>query len=92
MSKEVCIYGYTQNVVVAPVQTAEITFERKFKPFSVSKCSKTVIKDGYKDKKVEECVQEVKEIPYRLPSIVDNLDDFLELNIPEPEAQCQLYR
>ena len=79
-------------MVVAPVQSAEITFERKFKSLSVSRCSKTVIKDGYKDKEMDECVQVVKEIPYRLPSIVDNLDDFLELNIPEPEAQCQLYR
>ena len=49
-------------------------------------------KDGYEDKEVKECTQEVKEIPYRLPSIVDNLDDFLELNIPEPEMKCQLYR
>ena len=92
VSKEVCIYGYTQNVVVAPVQSAEITFERKFKPFSVRKCIKNIVKDGYEDKEVKECTQEVKEIPYRLPSIVDNLDDFLELNIPEPEMKCQLYR
>ena len=92
MSKEVCIYGYSQNVVVAPIQLAEINFERKIKTFSVSKCKKTVVKDGYKEKEVEECVQEQVDIPYRLPSIVDNLDDFFELNIPEPEMKCQLYK
>ena len=92
VSNEVCIYGYTQNVVVAPIQLAEITFEKRLKPFSVSKCSKTTVKDGYKDKEVEECVHETVETSYRLPSIVDNLDDFFELNIPEPEMKCQLYR
>ena len=78
--------------MVAPVQSAEITFEKKYKHFSVSKCKKSIVKDGYKDKEVEECVQEDLEIPYRLPSIVDNLDDFLELNLPEPEMKCQLYK
>ena len=92
MSTEVCVYGYSQNIVIAPVQLAEVTFERKNKPFKVTKCKKTIVKDGYKEKEVEECVQEVQEIPYRLPSIVDNLEDFMELNIPEPEMRCQLYR
>ena len=92
VSKEVCIHGYTQNVVVAPVQKAEITFERRVKPFTVTRCSRGLVTEDYKEKEVEECVAETVELPYRLPSIVDNLDDFLELNIPEPEMKCQLYR
>ena len=92
VSTEVCVYGYSQNIVIAPIQTAELTFQRKIKPFKVTKCKKNIVKDGYKEKEVEECVQEVLEIPYRLPSIVDNLEDFFELNLPEPEMKCQLYR
>ena len=92
VSKEVCVYGYSQNIVVAHVQLAEITFEKQIKKFSVSKCKKAVLKEGYKQKDIEACEEEYVEIPYRLPSIVDNLDDFYELNLPEPELKCQLYK
>ena len=92
VSKEVCVYGYSQNIVVAPVQLAEITFEKRIKKFSVSQCKKAVLKEGYKQKDIEACEEEYVEIPYRLPSIVDNLDDFYELNLPEPELKCQLYK
>ena len=76
------MYGYSQNIVVAHVQLAEINFERKIKKFSVSHCKKAILKDGYKHKDIEACEEEYVEIPYRLPSIVDNLDDFYELNLP----------
>ena len=76
------MYGYSQNIVVAHVQLAEINFERKIKKFSVSHCKKAILKDGYNQKDIEACEEEYVEIPYRLPSIVDNLDDFYELNLP----------
>ena len=92
VSKEVCVYGYSQNIVVAHVQLAEINFERRIKKFSVSNCKPAIVKDGYKEKDIEACKEEYAEISYRLPSIVDNLDDFYELNLPEPEFKCQLYK
>ena len=92
VSKEVCVYGYSQNIVVAHVQLAEINFERRIKKFSVSNCKPAIVKDGYKEKDIEACKEEYAEISYRLPSIVDNLDDFYELNLPEPELKCQLYK
>ena len=92
MSKEVCVYGYSQNTVVAHLQLAEITFEKRLKKFSVSHCKQAIVKEGYQQKDIEACEEEYVEIPYRLPSIVGTLDDFMELNLPEPEVKCQLYK
>ena len=92
VSQEVCVYGYSQNTVVAHVQLAEITFEKRLKKFAVSQCKPAIVKEGYQEKDIEACEEEYVEIPYRLPSIVGTLDDFLELNLPEPEVKCQLYK
>merc|ERR1711981_356308 len=92
VSKEVCVYGYSQNTVVAHLQLAEITFEKRMKKFAVSQCKPVIVKEGYQEKNIEACEEEYVEIPYRLPSIVGTLDDFLELNLPEPEVKCQLYK
>ena len=86
------MYGYSQNIVVAHLQLAEITFEKRLKKFAVSKCKKAIVKEGYQEKDIEACEEEYVEIPYRLPSIVGTFDDFLELNLPEPEVKCQLYK
>ena len=59
----------------------------------VTRCEKgKSIGAGYKEKEVEVCKQDYEEVPYRLPAIIDNVDDFLELSIPEPAISCQLYR
>ena len=92
VSQEVCVYGYSQNIVVAHLQLAEITFEKRTKKFAVSHCKKAILTEGYHQKDIETCEEEEVEIPYRLPSIVGPLDDFLELNLAEPEVRCQLYK
>ena len=92
VSKEVCVYGYSQNIVVAHLQLAEITFEKRTKKFGVSRCKKAILAEGYKQKHIETCEEEEVETSYRLPSIVGPLDDFLELNLAEPEVRCQLYK
>jgi len=93
VSKEVCVYSYNQKTVVAPAQMTEVTFERREEKFEVTKCVKEKLKSaGYKEKILEVCKQDYVEAPYRLPAIIDNVDDFLELNIPEPDMRCQVYR
>ena len=92
MSKEVCVYSYKQKTVVAPAQMTEVTWERRQKRFAVNKCTKEIIKEGYDEREVELCGQKYVEIPYTLPASVVSVDDFLELNIPEPEQSCQTYK
>jgi len=92
VSKEACVYTYRQKAVVAPAQMTEVTFERKLEKLAVSKCKKEKVKAGYKEKVVEVCKQEYVEVPYTLPSLAENINEFLELSIPEPEQNCQTYR
>ena len=62
------------------------------KKFGVSHCKKAILAEGYQQKDIETCEEEEVETSYRLPSIVGPLDDFLELNLAEPEVRCQLYK
>ena len=93
MSKEVCIYDYRQKHAVAPAQMTEITFERRSEKLEVTKCEKVKsIGAGYKEMVEEVCKSGYEEVPYRLPTIVENVDDFLDLSLPEPSVNCQVYR
>ena len=79
--------------MVAPSQMTEITFERRQEKMEVTRCEKgKSIGAGYKEKEVQICKQAYEEVQYRLPAIIENVDDFLELNIPEPSLSCQVYR
>ena len=86
------MYSYKQKTVVAPTQMSEVTFERKVEKLAVTKCKKEKVKDGYKEKVVEVCKQEHVEVPFTLPSVTENINEFIELSIPEPDENCQTYR
>ena len=86
------MYTYKQKTVVAPTQMSEVTFERKVEKLGVTKCKKEKVKDGYKEKVVEVCKQEYVEVPFTLPSVTENINEFIELSIPEPDENCQTYR
>jgi len=93
VSKEVCVYSYKQKTVVAPAQMTQVMFERRQEKLEVTRCEKgKSIGTGYKEKEVEVCKQAYEEFTYRLPAIIDNVDDFLDLNIPEPALSCQVYK
>jgi len=92
VSKEACVYSYKQKTVVAPTQMSEVTFERKVEKLEVTKCKKEKVKDGYKEKVVEVCKQEYVEVPFTLPSVAENINELIELSIPEPDENCQTYR
>ena len=86
------MYSYRQKTVVAPTQVSEVIYERKVEKLAVTKCKKEKVKDGYKEKIVEVCKQEHVEVPFTLPSVVENINEFIELSIPEPDENCQTYR
>ena len=92
MSKEVCVYSYKQKTVVAPSQMTEVTWERRNKSLTATKCNKETIKDGKGKRNVKICNQETEDFFYIIPAFVENLVDFLELNVPEPHEYCQTYR
>merc|ERR1712025_353449 len=85
VSKEVCIYDYQQRSVVAPAQMTEVTFERRHEKFGVTHCTPGV---SYK----EDCIQNYEDVPYKIPSVADYIDDFIELNIPEPRKTCRIFK
>merc|ERR1712106_822102 len=92
VSKEVCFYSYKQKTVVAPAQMTQVMFERRQEKLEVTRCEKEIVKDGYKEKEVEVCKQDYVETPYTLPSVADNINEFIEMSIPEPDENCQTYR
>jgi len=92
VSKEVCVYSYNQKTVVAPAQMTEVTFQRRQEKLAVTKCTKEKIQEGYKEKVVEVCKQDYVEAPYTLPSVAANINEFIEMSIPEPEKNCQTFR
>jgi len=85
VSKEVCIYDYQQKSIVAPAQMTEVTFERRHEKFGVTHCTPGVYHK-------EDCVVKYEEVPYRVPSVADYIDDFIELNIPEPRKSCRVFK
>ena len=78
--------------MVAPAQMTEITWEKREEKLAVSRCKKEIIKEGYKEKVVEVCKQEYVEATFTLPSVAENINEFIEMSIPEPDESCQTYR
>merc|ERR1719369_2553488 len=62
----------------------EVTFERKIEKLGVTRCSKERVKEG--------CKEEYVEAPYTLPTLAENINEFLDMNIPEPEKACHTFR
>merc|ERR1712025_798423 len=83
-SREVCVYNYEQKTIVAPAQLTEVTFERRHESLGVTHCSPSY---HYRD----ECSTVYKEVPYRVPTITEYVDDFIELSVPEPKKMCQVF-
>jgi len=92
VSKEVCTYEYQQKEVIAPAHLAEIGYERLHEGFYITKCEKKLVKDGYKEKEVEACYKEDVSVPYRLPTVTERIEDFIELAAPVPEKRCRLVK
>ena len=70
----------------------EVTFQRRQEKLAVTKCTKEKIQEGYKEKVVEVCKQDYVEAPYTLPSVAANINEFIEMSIPEPEKTCKTIR
>ena len=91
LSREVCTYEYNQADVLAPVQSAELTFRPRVEKLGVTRCHVVPEKHGYRTVEVEKCVMEFIDAPYILPDIAIKVDDFLQLQLPEPEKRCSVF-
>merc|ERR1712055_29001 len=91
LSREVCTYQYNQADVLAPVQSAELTFRPRVEKLGVTRCHVVPEKHGYRTVEVEKCVMEFIDAPYILPDIAIKVDDFLQLQLPEPEKRCSVF-
>jgi len=92
VSKEVCTYEYEQKEVIAPARLAELGYERKRQALQVSSCEKKLIKDGYKEKEIDACYLQYVDVPYRIPTVTERIEDFIELSAPVPEKKCRLVK
>ena len=64
----------------------------RMKEFEVSRCHRYLEKDGKRKKKTEKCVPENVKRAYRLPSLIEGVEDLIELNAPRPELECRVLR
>ena len=70
----------------------EVTFQRRQEKLAVTKCTKEKIQEDYKEKVVDKCTQNYVEVPYTLPSVAEEINEFIKMSIPEPEKTCQTFR
>ena len=77
--------------MVAPAQMPEISWERRGEKFAVSNCQKKMIKDRFEDNEVEICREIEEGFSFIIPAFVENVEDFVELNVPEPFKYCQVF-
>ena len=73
----------------APAKVAFVEFESLNENMDVSRCFITKTDGGYSQ---EECELESQSQTYKLPVISEDLDDLVELTIPEPHKTCQLFK
>ena len=71
---------------------AEIGFETRFRGMEVSRCHTYIEKgiDGVKE--VEKCKNDYVEKKFLLPTVHEGFEDFIELDIPEPQSDCRIFR
>merc|ERR1712226_1544320 len=80
-----------QTDVLAPAQTVDLTYRPRVEKLGVTRCHVAKEKHGYKQVEVEKCVMEYIDTPYILPDLAINVDDFMTLQLPEPEKRCSVY-
>lgn len=92
LSREVCMYEYQQTDVLAPAQTVDLTFQPRVEKIGVTRCHVETEKHGYKQVEVEKCVLEYIDAAYILPEMAINVDEFMKLQLPEPEKRCTVFQ
>jgi len=92
LSREVCTYEYQQTDVLAPAQTVDLTYQPRVEKLGVTRCHVEKEKHGYKQVEVEKCILEYVDAPYILPEMAINVDEFMKLQLPEPEKRCTVFQ
>ena len=77
---------------MAIAHVTEIGFETRLKGMEVSRCH-TYIENGIDEQKeVEKCKNDFVEKEYWIPTVYEGFEDFIELDIPDPQKHCQTFR
>ena len=71
---------------------AQIGFESQIKRMQISRCHTYMEKGKEGLKEVEKCVQEFVEKEYKIPTVQGGNEDFIELNIPQPQRDCRVFK
>jgi len=92
ITREVCVYPYVQKPAMALAHMTEIGFETKFRGMEVSRCH-TYTEIGVEGvKEVEKCTNDYVEKEFLLPIVQEGFEDFIELDIPDPQSDCRIFR
>jgi len=92
VSREVCVYPYVQKSVMVVAHMTEIGFETRFRGMEVSRCH-TYIENGvHEHKEVEKCKSDFVEKEYWVPTIHEGFEDLIELDIPDAQKHCSIFR
>ena len=90
INKEMILMLKCQVMVVAHM--TEIGFETRFRGMEVSRCH-TYIENGvHEHKEVEKCKSDFVEKEYWVPTIHEGFEDLIELDIPDAQKHCSIFR
>ena len=78
--------------VTAVAQTTEIGFKNHVKRMEVSRCHSYIEKGKDGEKEVEKCTSEYVEREYKIPTVQEGFEDFIELNVPQPQRDCRVIK
>ena len=107
VSREVCTYPYQQNTVRAALQSMAyslmfqatavtqltgVGLEVHSKIFEISRCHVYTEKGKDGEKEVEKCRTDSVEKEYQLPTVEEGVEDLIELNIPQPQKECRVFK
>ena len=73
-------------------QMTEIGLEAHRKKFEISRCHVYVEKGEDGEKEVEKCTTDYMEKEYRIPTVQEGFEDFIELSIPQPQRECRVFK
>ena len=70
----------------------EIGLEAHRKKFEISRCHMYVEKGEDGEKEVEKCTTDFVEKEFRIPTVLEGFEDFIELSIPQPQRECRVFK
>ena len=70
----------------------EIGLEIHSKKLDITRCHMYIEKGKEGEKEVEKCTTDSVEKVYKIPTVQEGFEDFIELNIPQPQRECRVFK